>query len=95
MGDTIGRAQNWCLDPYGHHEARWFSRGIPTALVRDRDVESQDPPPDSAFAHRYTVHCSVVPATRSVDGTGPGERISARRLSPRPWTHTVRRRPPR
>ncbi len=55
MNDTIGRAQNWCLDPYGTHEARWFSRGIPTALVRDRGVETQDPPPDSAFAHRYAV----------------------------------------
>ena len=86
MNDTIGRAQNWCLDPYGTHEARWFSRGIPTALVRDRGVESQDPPPDSAFAHRYGVLGYVDPWT-PVEPTGP------RRLPPRPWMHTVRRRP--
>jgi len=38
-------AQNWCPDPFGIHEARWFSNGTPTALVRDGGVESQDPPP--------------------------------------------------
>jgi hypothetical protein len=46
-------AQNWCPDPFGLHEARWFSNGIPTALVRDHGVEAQDPPPDTAFDHRY------------------------------------------
>jgi hypothetical protein len=50
MNFTPGRAQNWCIDPYGLHEARWFSQGNPTALVRDHGVESQDPPPESAFA---------------------------------------------
>ena len=43
-------AQNWCIDPYGVHEARWFSQGNPTALVRDGGVEAQDPPPETAFA---------------------------------------------
>jgi len=38
-------AQNWCPDPFGMHEARWFSNGTPTALVRDGGVESQDAPP--------------------------------------------------
>lgn len=33
------------MDPYGVHEARWISAGTPTALVRDGDIESQDPPP--------------------------------------------------
>jgi len=46
-------AQNWCPDPFGRHEARWFSNGTPTALVRDDGVESQDPPPDSAVDRRY------------------------------------------
>lgn len=46
-------AQNWCPDPFGLHEARWFSNGIPTALVRDAGVESQDPPPESVFDRRY------------------------------------------
>ena len=51
MDFTPGRAQNWCIDPYGVHEARWFSQGNPTALVRDHGVESQDPPPESSFGH--------------------------------------------
>jgi hypothetical protein len=46
-------AQNWCPDPFGLHEARWFSNGIPTALVRDAGVEAQDPPPESVFDRRY------------------------------------------
>jgi hypothetical protein len=53
MDFTQGTAQNWCVDPYGVHEARWFSQGNPTALVRDGGIESQDPPPDSAFADRF------------------------------------------
>jgi hypothetical protein len=48
-------AQNWCPDPFGRHEARWFSNGIPTALVRDAGREAQDPPPDHAFEHRFTL----------------------------------------
>ena len=52
-------AQNWCRDPYGRHDARWFSRGIPTALVRDGSVESQDPPPDGAFADEFLLPCGV------------------------------------
>jgi hypothetical protein len=38
-------AQNWCPDPFGMHEARWFSNGTPTSLVRDGGIESQDAPP--------------------------------------------------
>ncbi len=40
-------AEGWYIDPYGLHEARWFSDGAPTALVRDAGVESQDRPPDT------------------------------------------------
>ncbi len=40
-------AEGWYLDPYGLHEARWFSDGAPTSLVRDAGTESQDPPPDA------------------------------------------------
>jgi hypothetical protein len=46
-------AQNWCADPFGRHQARWFSNGIPTALVRDQGVETQDPPPVTAVDRRY------------------------------------------
>jgi hypothetical protein len=35
-------AQGWYRDPYGVHEARYFSAGHPTKLVRDGDVEAYD-----------------------------------------------------
>ena len=38
-------AEGWYRDPYGIHEDRWMSQGVPTALVRDSGRESQDPPP--------------------------------------------------
>ena len=38
-------AEGWYVDPFTRHEARWFSNGEPTALVRDGDVESHDEPP--------------------------------------------------
>jgi hypothetical protein len=40
-------AEGWYHDPYGRHEARWFSDGTPTDLVRDgREVAHDEPPPD-------------------------------------------------
>lgn len=41
--------QGWYNDPYGIHEARWFSQGVATGLVRDGRVESQSAPPDYGF----------------------------------------------
>jgi hypothetical protein len=35
--------QGWYTDPTGRHEARYFSDGRPTELVRDRAAESSDP----------------------------------------------------
>jgi hypothetical protein len=40
--------EGWYGDPFRRHEQRWFSAGTPTALVRDRGVESLDEPPDLA-----------------------------------------------
>ena len=42
-------AEGWYVDPYGVHDARWFSDGKPTLLVRDGTVESHDPPPDAPY----------------------------------------------
>jgi hypothetical protein len=42
-------AEGWYLDPFHLHEARWFSDGVPTALVRDGGVEGHDAPPEAAF----------------------------------------------
>ena len=50
MDFTPGRAQNWCIDPYGTHEARWFSDGSPTSLVRDAGSTATDPMPETPFA---------------------------------------------
>jgi hypothetical protein len=38
-------AEGWYRDPFRAHQARWYSQGVPTALVRDGDVETHDPPP--------------------------------------------------
>src|SRR5258708_34532110 len=38
--------EGWFTDPYERHEARWFSQGRGTKLVRDRGVETYDEPPD-------------------------------------------------
>ena len=41
--------EGWYADPYQIHEARWISAGTPTALVRDGQVEAQDPPPQTPY----------------------------------------------
>jgi hypothetical protein len=40
--------QGWYTDPFRLHEARYFSAGHPTKLVRDGTQESYDLPPDGA-----------------------------------------------
>lgn len=40
-------AAGWYKDPFQAHEARWFSDGKPTFLVRDGAVESHDEPPET------------------------------------------------
>jgi len=42
-------AEGWYVDPFGAHEARWFSAGRPTLLVRDNGQELHDPPPQATF----------------------------------------------
>ena len=43
------KAEGWYQDPFHRHEARWISDGAPTALVRDGETESHDPPPSASF----------------------------------------------
>ena len=38
--------EGWYTDPYERHEARWFSEGQATKLVRDGGVEAYDDPPE-------------------------------------------------
>ncbi len=56
--------EGWYLDPFGRHEARWISDGTPTALVRDGEVQSQDPPPDAPIVSAL----ERVPETPAADG---------------------------
>lgn len=51
MAEPKPPAEGWYRDPYGAHEARWFSEGTPTALVRDGGVESHDPAPVTVGAN--------------------------------------------
>ena len=49
MEDAVaeGHDEGWYKDPYGIHDARWLSDGVPTKLVRDGDTESYADPPDT------------------------------------------------
>jgi hypothetical protein len=47
---AINDHEGWCADPFGRHESRWISSGVPTSLVRDGQIESQDDPPDPQTA---------------------------------------------
>jgi hypothetical protein len=57
-------AGGWYHDPFGAHEARWFSDGTPTNLVRDGAVEAHDEPPDTEF------ELPLVPVSGSPAGNG-------------------------
>jgi hypothetical protein len=46
-GPRFDADEGWYSDPWGRHEARWMSAGTATNLVKDGDVESQDPPPNT------------------------------------------------
>jgi hypothetical protein len=37
--------EGWFQDHFRIHQDRWYSYGVPTALVRDAGVESHDRPP--------------------------------------------------
>jgi hypothetical protein len=47
-------AEGWFKDPFGSHDARWFSDGAPTTLVRDDGVESHDAPPSTTCEGELT-----------------------------------------
>ena len=64
-------AEGWYQDPYGSHEARWFSEGTPTALVRDAGVEAHDPPPADAGSR------DVEPSELPEETGGPSDVLRA------------------
>ncbi len=44
---VIPEQEGWYTDPWGNHDARWISEGVPSKLVRDGTLESYDEPPGS------------------------------------------------
>jgi hypothetical protein len=62
----------WYQDPYGVHEDRWITDGVPTPLVRDGDVESRDPPPERSVVGR-----DLVISERPYGSSGPGDMVRA------------------
>ena len=47
------RPQGWFLDPFGEHEARYFSNGWPTSVVRDGETELYHEPPAGASGFEF------------------------------------------
>ena len=43
------REEGWYTDPYELHGGRWFSDGVPTKLVSDNGIASNDPPPNTPY----------------------------------------------
>ena len=76
-----GSLQGWSEDPFGLHEARYFSAGRPTKLVRDGRIESYDEPPSGPRGPAAPVPAENAPrpaggaprpasgAPRAADGT--------------------------
>lgn len=58
--------KGWYTDPWGRHEARWMSEGVPTRLVRDGNIESFDEPPDAPPSRAW----ARIADPRVVDGEG-------------------------
>jgi hypothetical protein len=48
-GGVAVNAEGWYVDPFGSHQARWFSDGTPTSLVRDNGHVGHDEPPSVPY----------------------------------------------
>jgi hypothetical protein len=54
--------EDWFTDPFGRHEARWMSHGVPTSVVRDGRTEGNDPVVDEPFvAKPVRISLSSIP----------------------------------
>jgi hypothetical protein len=62
--------QGWHPDPFGLHEMRYFSVGIPTKLVRDGRVEAYHEPPDDWSTANAAGLAQAVDGERAA-GTSP------------------------
>lgn len=61
-------AQGWYRDPFGLHEDRYFSQGLPTKLVCDGGHESYDLPPDQPLPD-----ADLIPAGQPGGEAGDGD----------------------
>jgi hypothetical protein len=96
--------EGWYTDPYGTHEARWYSNDEPTALVRDGTTEGHDTPPlapptgeAQAISTSAPSHGDDLKRIGPIDpdfGTTPYEQMeqrdyAQRRTLGRLWIHLV------
>ena len=81
------QAQGWYRDPWAIHEDRYFSKGVPTKLIRDDGRESYDPPPD-----RPLPEGELVPAPAGHEVTGPSDLRRADEASDKPPYDAARAR---
>ncbi len=86
MGATV--TTGWHSDPFGVHEARYFSAdGQPTKLVRDRGVESYDEPPsgpDAVAAAMARMSAGPTPPSAPAYRDGEADDRAPERASWRP-----------
>jgi hypothetical protein len=73
--------QGWYADPFGLHEYRYFSAGVPTRLVRDGSVESYDELPPRLWLLPEVGAASSAAPTGS-DGVRADPVLPARRRKP-------------
>jgi hypothetical protein len=83
--------KGWCNDPYERHEHRWLTAGVPSALVGDGGVESQDPPPDVPFVVEPSLVENDSPDGDDLRRSGeerrsdPGQTVWSKRIGKLPW----------
>ncbi len=83
------REEGWYTDPYRRHEARWFSDGTPTELVRDQGKTSKDPAPGGSYAEQP----KPVPEASDADDLQRADDEEQSRVQEKIWTIFTRSGP--
>lgn len=84
MDKADAHAEGWYHDPYHRHEARWFSDGTPTDLVRDGREVAHEPPPEEVMPTPLTPWESGEESTgdlRRADAAQDGSTVDARTVA--------------
>jgi hypothetical protein len=76
--DPNASVEGWFQDPLGRHEARWISGGKSTALVRDGDVEGDDPPEGPLQTAMAAASSPLAPISESEPEVVPDARVVTR-----------------